>query len=68
MKTWSASLIFAAALLIALWGCPSKKIVPDPVPPQPKVGQVQVTESRYLILKGMAPPVGPKVYFLWMLA
>lgn len=62
MKT--AVIIFILSLTaLALWGCPTKKYIPDPTPPEP---QVRLEETPGYL--GREPYVGPKIQFLYMLA
>ncbi|WII72478.1 hypothetical protein QJS83_01170 [Bdellovibrio sp. 22V] len=56
-----------------LWGCPTKKYIPDPTPPEPQVQEEeQKPQSKrvedtpgYL---GREPYVGPRIQFRKMLA
>ncbi|UOF00772.1 hypothetical protein [Bdellovibrio reynosensis] len=50
---------------LAFWGCPTKKYIPDPTPPQP---QVRSSYDELLSLEGRAPPAGSRVMFKRMLA
>jgi len=70
------------ALLITLWGCPTKRLVPDQAPPQPQIQQMQNQSQNQRqdaqfaydwlevlhVLKGMAPLVGPAPWFFEMMA
>lgn len=52
-------------LSLAFWGCPTKKYIPDPTPPQPHVKLELEDTPGYL---GREPYVGPKIQFERMLA
>lgn len=58
----------------ALWGCPTKRYIPDPKNPQPQVEeQKKENQSDYYydalqVLEGRAPHVGPRIEFIRMLA
>ena len=54
-------------LIPILWGCPTRRLVPDPLPPEPKIN-VSLTWRQLESLGGMAPPVGSSPYFIQMLA
>lgn len=63
---WRYFLLFFLILPV-LWGCPTRRLVPDPIPPEPKVN-VSLTWRQLELLGGMAPPVGSRPYFVEMLA
>lgn len=48
----------------ALWGCPSKKYIPDPLPPEPHVQNLEETPGY----RGRVPPAGLRVHFRRMIA
>lgn len=48
--------VLLAVLGLAFWGCPSKKYIPDPTPPQPQV----MRYDEVLRQNGQAPHVGPR--------
>lgn len=68
MKTILIALLLMVLGALALWGCPTKRYIPDPGPPQPE------TQADYIRLEetpgylGREPYVGPKVQFYRMLA
>lgn len=49
---------------LAFWGCPTKKYIPDPTPPEPQVSHYE----ELLSLEGRAPPVGPRIEWRRMMA
>ncbi|WP_374027631.1 hypothetical protein ACES2J_16230 [Bdellovibrio bacteriovorus] len=52
--------VLLAFVGLAFWGCPTRKYIPDPTPPQP---EVQIQSMRYdevLRQHGQAPWVGPR--------
>lgn len=51
-------------LALTLWGCPTRKYIPDPMPPQPQAQRLE----DYPGYRGREPYVGPKVQFRYMLA
>lgn len=63
MKT-AAAIFLLGLVVLALWGCPTKKYIPDPMPPEPQVLLLEETPGY----QGRVPPAGHKVYFLRMLA
>ncbi|WP_415064194.1 hypothetical protein [Bdellovibrio sp.] len=63
MKILVVTLLLVLVAL-AFWGCPTKKYIPDPLPPQPQVQRLEDTPG-YL---GREPYVGPRVQFRRMLA
>lgn len=69
MKTTLVALLLAVLGALALWGCPTKRYIPDPGPPQP-----ETQSGKYIRLEetpgylGREPYVGPKVQFYRMLA
>lgn len=70
MKRLLVILLLATMGGLALWGCPTKKYIPDPSPPKPEVTPPQAWIERtpgYLGL-GREPYVGPRVQFRKMLA
>lgn len=76
MTRSSYFLLFIFLILWGLWGCPTKKLIPDPMPPQPQVDFLKNEPVQWAydwqdvvhILKGMAPLVGPAPWFFRMLA
>lgn len=59
-----AFFVLLVVLGLAFWGCPSKKYIPDPTPPQPQVQWIEDTPG----FKGREPYVGPKIQFIRMIA
>ncbi|MGZ3768184.1 MAG: hypothetical protein ACXVCP_05805 [Bdellovibrio sp.] len=55
-----------AVLGLAFWGCPTRRNIPDPIPPQPKVVKWQLDDTPGYL--GREPYVGPKIQFERMLA
>lgn len=68
MKRLLVILLLAGFGLLALWGCPTKKYVPDPTPPEPEVVSDQAWLERTPGYLGREPYVGPRVQFRKMLA
>ncbi|MEK2646907.1 hypothetical protein [Bdellovibrio sp. BCCA] len=64
MKKLSLFVLLVVMIGLAFWGCPTKKYIPDPHPPQPQVSNYE----ELLSLEGNAPPVGVRVEFRRMLA
>ncbi|HEX7672515.1 MAG TPA: hypothetical protein VF412_00020 [Bdellovibrio sp.] len=67
------SYLLLFTLIFALAGCPTKKTLPDPKPPEPKVEEQQKPNAYNWrdvveILRGTAPLVGPAPWFYEMLA
>lgn len=61
----SITFIFLLGVLaLALMGCPKKRPIPDPLPPEPQVFNWENAPSSF----GGVPPVGLRVYFHRMMA
>lgn len=51
-------------LSLVLMGCPKKRTIPEPMPPEPQVYNWEDVPTSF----GGAPPVGLRVYFRRMMA
>lgn len=77
-------LLIFILIIGSLWGCPTRRYIPDPLRPQPQVLQENQIVGKAMrcskfqlgynwrdvifILKGEAPLVGPAPWFVRMLA
>ncbi|WP_373998342.1 hypothetical protein [Bdellovibrio bacteriovorus] len=66
-------LLITGTLGLGIWGCPTKKNVPDPTPPEPEMViptrlEVRAFYDELLSLEGRAPHIGVRVEPLRLLA
>jgi hypothetical protein len=69
MKKASVALLTLVLIILTIWGCPIRPLIPPRKTPTPEV-QMHSLKARDLIryLKGMAPLVGPGPWYFILVA